>query len=165
MSDRWRGVLAALLNPDLRAVLAEAMSDDPAPTPLTAARRGRAIDRLQELGLVRLDGDVLRFDEAAVRGILNETPVVKPAGAAARYLDGQGRIDRMPVRETDRRELLEWVAARAFRVGETLDERAVNERLAVFTGDAAALRRHLVDAALLERTPSGSEYALVGDSG
>ena len=42
-----------------------------------------------------------------------------------------------------------------------LDERETNARLEPFTSDVAALRRHLVDAELLERTRSGSEYALV----
>lgn len=41
-TERWRAVVAALLNDDLRAVLAEIA---PA-APLTPARRERAIDRL-----------------------------------------------------------------------------------------------------------------------
>lgn len=42
----------------------------------------------------------------------------------------------------------------------------MNERLAPFApgGDVAVLRRYLVDHGLLERTPSGSEYAPVARS-
>ena len=39
------------------------------------------------------------------------------------------------------------------------------DRLARFTRDPAALRRYLVDAGLLERTRSGSEYALAAGDG
>lgn len=159
MSDRWRGVIAALLNPDLRAVLAEAMADPS----LTEVRRARASSRLAELGLVRLIEDAVVFDDAILRAILAENPPVKPTGAA-RFLDRDGRIDRYPVQSSDRRELLLWVAQRAFEPGEVLSERATNERLARFTDDVAALRRFLVDAGLLERTRSGSEYARVADS-
>jgi hypothetical protein len=161
VSERWRGVVAALLNPDLRQVLAEAMSATDAATALPAARRARAAGRLAELGLVRIDDDgAVRFDEGAIRRVLDEKPVVKVTGPA-RYLDAAGRIDRYPVRDADRRELLAWIAQRAFGPDDVLTERAVNERLAQFTDDVAALRRHLVDAELLERTRSGTEYAPV----
>ena len=157
MSERWRGVLAALLNPDLRAVLAESMGT----TPLTDARRRRAVARLVELGLVRADvAGTLEFDDAGVRGILSESPPVKPSGPQ-RFLTADGRIDRYPAQQSDRDELLRWIADRAFRRGEVLTEKQANERLAPFTTDVAALRRYLVDAGLLERTRSGSEYARV----
>ena len=157
MSDRWRGVIAALLNADLRTVMAEAMAGPP----LTAARRERAVARLAELGLVRETEDGLVFADTLLRGILTDSPVVKATGPA-RFLDGAGRIDRFPVHDSDRRELLAWVAAQAFEPGEVLSEKQTNERLARFTDDVAVLRRYLVDAELLERTRSGSEYALVG---
>ncbi len=156
MSDRWRGVIAALLNPELRAVLAEAMSD----TPLTDARRRRAQERLSELGLLRETAGGLVFDDTLLRDILAEGAPARAIGPA-RFLDGQGRIDRYPVQLADRLELLRWVASRAFAPGEVLSEKDTNERLSQFTDDVAALRRFLVDAELLERTRSGSEYALV----
>ncbi len=82
-----------------------------------------------------------------------------------RFLDASGRIDRYPLRSAQRRELLTWVAARAFSPADRLTEPQVNDRLAPFApaGDVAALRRYLVDHGLLERTASGSEYALVVD--
>ncbi|WP_239453208.1 MULTISPECIES: DUF2087 domain-containing protein [Microbacterium] len=157
MSERWRGVLAALTNPDLRTVLAEAMHGAAIPD----ARRRRAIARLVELGLVReaADGGV-QFDDAAVRGILNENPPVKRSGPG-RFLDAEGRIDRYPAGQTEREELLRWIADRTFEAGEVLSEKETNERLALITADVAVLRRHLVEAGLLERTRSGSKYARV----
>jgi hypothetical protein len=41
-----------------------------------------------------------------------------------------------------------------------LSEKELNERLEPFSSDVAVLRRHLVDHGLVERTRSGSEYAL-----
>ena len=156
MSDRWRGVVAALLNPDLRAALAEVTTD----AALTPARRERAITRLEELGLVRRSGDDIAFDDAVLRGILSESAPTKATGPQ-RYLTAEGRIDRYPVRDADRRELLEWVATRALRPGEVLTEGEINERLEPFTPDVAVLRRYLVDYEVIERTRSGSQYALV----
>ena len=160
MSDRWRGVVAALLNPDLRAVLAEVLAADG----LSDVRRARALERLVESGLVRDGDDGPVFDEAFVRSILAENPKVRPTGPE-RFLDGAGRIDRYPVQEADRLALLRWVAERAFEPGEVLSERATNVRLERFSDDVAGLRRALVDAEILERTRSGSEYALVGSVG
>lgn len=156
MSERWRGVLAALTNPDLRAVLAEAL----AAPPLPEARRRRAEQRLIDLGLVRAADGTVAFDDAAVREILAETATERPTGPE-RFLDGRGRIDRYPVRDDERQRLLAYVAERAFRPGEVLTEPEVNARLAVFADDTAALRRYLIDADLIERTRSGSQYALV----
>ena len=160
MSDRWRGVVAALLNPELRAALAELPT-----APLTDARRTRAFARLHDLGLVRPDGDGWTFDDTALRAVLAETAPVKPTGPA-RFVDRDGRIDRYPVGAADRRQLLVWVADQALPIGEVWNERGVNERLERFApgGDVAVLRRHLVDAGLVERTPTGSEYARVDAS-
>jgi hypothetical protein len=156
VSDRWRGVVAALLNPDLRAVLAETIG-----TPdVGGARRERATERLLEIGLLRQTPDGVEFDEQFVRAVLAEHPKERPTGPQ-RFLDAHGRIDRYPVQAGERRELLRLVAARAFSPGDVLSEGETNERLARFTDDVAALRRYLVDAELLERTRSGSEYALV----
>jgi hypothetical protein len=157
MSENWRGVVAALLNPDLRAALGE-LSDH---VRLTEARRTRALQRLAGLGLVELDATGrASFTDAALRAMLAEGVPVRPMGAE-RFLDGEGRIDRYPVRAAERRALLKWVAERVLRPGETLSEREINERLAAFTDDVAALRRYLVDHELIERTRSGSQYARV----
>lgn len=159
MSDRWRGVLASLLNPDLCVALAEVILQNQS-SALTPPRRERALARLTDVGLVSVGADGVHFDETAIRGILSETPVVKATGIE-RFLDADGRIDRYPMRGADRAELLGWVAARAFRADDVLTELEVNERLEPFTSDVAVLRRYLVDHELLERTRSGSQYAPV----
>lgn len=81
----------------------------------------------------------------------------------ARFLDRDGRIDRYPLRSSDRRALLTWVAAQALPRGEVIDEATVNARLEPYApaGDVAVLRRYLVDHGLVERTRSGSEYLRV----
>ncbi len=154
-AQRWRGVVAALLNDDARAVLAETARRD-----LTPARRARALDRLEAAGLVRLDEGEAVFDEEGIRALLASPS--RPAGPE-RFLDRTGRIDRYPATGGDRAALLAWVAARAFGEAEVLSEAEVNERLLPYSpgGDVAVLRRYLVDHELLERTRSGSQYAAV----
>lgn len=160
MSNRWRGIVAALLNPELRAALAEVST-----TPLTDARRARSFERLTELGLVRPDGEGWVFTDAVLRSILDENPPVIATGPE-RFLDAEGRIDRYPLRDADRLELLQWVAQRALPPGVVWTESGVNDLLLPFAPgeDVAVLRRYLVDADLLERTRSGSEYARVDPS-
>lgn len=161
MSERWRGVVAALLNPDLRAALGELSAD----VRLTDARRQRALRRLAELQLVEVDRNgQARFTDAALKALLAEDARPRPTGPE-RFLDADGPIDRYPVRAAERRELLIWIAEHALRAGEVLDERALNERLARYADDVAALRRYLVDNDIVERTRSGSQYALVTPAG
>jgi hypothetical protein len=162
MSEQWRGVLAALVNPELRAALAEVTA-----TPLTENRRARAFARLEQIGLVTAGPDgTWVFTDEVVRSILSEGAKPRPTGVY-RFLDADGRIDRYPVGETDRRDLLAWVASQALEVSEVLTEDEVNDRLEPYApgGDVAVLRRYLVDHELLERTRSGSEYARVAESG
>ena len=52
------------------------------------------------------------------------------------------------------------VFADVLRQGEVVTERVITERLAAYADDSASLRRYLVDAGLVERTSTGSEYAL-----
>jgi hypothetical protein len=154
VSERWRGVVAALLNPDLRAALAEVTGEPQ----LTPARRERALARLEEVGMLRRTSAGLEVDEAHLRALLAEGAAVRPTGPE-RHLDSDGRIDRYPAREDDRRELLAWAAASALAPDEVLTEAQLGERLMPLARDVALLRRHLVDAGFLERTPSGSSYA------
>lgn len=77
-----------------------------------------------------------------------------------RFLSPEGRIARFPVASADLRELLAHAAERLLSPGEVLSEPEFNIRLAQFTDDVALLRRHLVDHGFVERTRSGSEYAL-----
>jgi len=152
--DAWRAIIAALRDDDVRAVLAETASAS-----LTPSRRDRALDRLSKLGLVVSDGDDIRFDDSTLRGLLATPP--RPRGPE-RFLDRDGRIDRYPAQHHDRTRLLALIAERAFSPGIPMTESDVNERLSPYApgGDVAVLRRYLVDHGLLERTASGSEYAL-----
>jgi len=152
--EAWRAIIAALRDDDVRAVLAETAS-----APRTPRARDRALDRLTTLGLVARDGDGIRFDDAVLRALLTTAP--RPRGPE-RFLDRDGRIDRYPSHSGDRIELLTLIAERAFTPGVSMTEGDVNERLEPHApgGDVAVLRRYLVDHGLLERTASGSEYAL-----
>lgn len=159
MDERWRGVLAALLNPDVRTVLAEAIGD----SDLTPQRRTKALARLQQLGLVR-EGEVGPiFDDTVIAQLLSNAPPRRIG--PERFLRADGRIDRYPTGANERRALLDWVAVRVLQPDEVLTERELNDRLRAFADDVAALRRHLVDASILERTRSGSEYSRAASAG
>ncbi|MGN6427146.1 DUF2087 domain-containing protein [uncultured Leifsonia sp.] len=152
MADNdWRRMLAALANQEARTAFARVTLGLPLGE---TTRERRALDTLVAAGLVS-DGAV---SEAGIRAALAGGHS-RPTGVE-RFLDADGRIDRYPSGAADREALLRWVAERALRPGEVLAERDLTDRLARFTGDPVALRRYLVDAGLVARTPSGSEYAL-----
>ena len=151
-------MLAALANADTRAAFARVALG----LPLDAARDPRAVEALTSAGLIAdLEGTPV-VAEDAIRAALASASRARPTGPQ-RFLDAEGRIDRYPSGHADRAELLRWVAERTLSTGEVVGEREVTERLARFTRDPAALRRYLVDEGLLERTRSGSEYALPAD--
>jgi hypothetical protein len=87
--------------------------------------------------------------------------------ATLRRLLANGPLTGMPTRRDDVELLLQLAAAR-FESGSTYREKDVNERLrewlATFSEpygvDHVSLRRELVDARLLVRDASGSEYRL-----
>jgi hypothetical protein len=62
-----------------------------------------------------------------------------------------GRLTRLPARHGQRRVVLEYVARR-FDVDRQYAEEEVNELLNSLHDDHVALRRHLVDAGLLQRS-------------
>lgn len=84
----------------------------------------------------------------------------RPRTGPERFMTRDGRIDRWPVREDDLRAVLALVLPRVLSPGEVLREAELNERIARVAADVALLRRHLVDHGFVERTRSGSEYAL-----
>lgn len=159
MSSDWRPVVAGLLNADARRVFAETVVESSEAIP--PARRERALAQLMALGLVELDtSGTPRPAETALRAALSGAQAPRPTGPE-RFLDAEGRIDRYPSGAADRLALLSLVASRAVPLGEVLNEKELGEALSPFTADVADLRRYLVDASLLERTPTGSEYARV----
>lgn len=157
----WRPLVAALANPDARAEFARialGLPADPS-VPTTKASR-RALDTLTRAGLIVERDGALVVNDVVFAAALRAQPARPVKTGPERFLDADGRIDRYPSNLGERRELLALIAERALHPGEVLDERTLTERLTAFSDDPAALRRYLVDLGLLERTRSGSEYAL-----
>ncbi|WP_426625204.1 DUF2087 domain-containing protein [Leifsonia sp. McL0607] len=156
----WRPILAALANADTRAAFARVTLG----LPLEAgAREARSIAALVVAGLVSEVTGATVVSEEGIRAALAAGGRTRPTGVQ-RFLDADGRIDRYPSGRAEREELLRWVAEHVLTAGEVVGEREVTDRLSRFGRDPAALRRYLVDAGILERTRSGSEYALVASA-
>jgi hypothetical protein len=156
--------MAALANHDARRAYAQiVLGVQDSPAGLSSRRRDRAVAALLEAGLVeRNAGDELHASESIFRDLLTQQPKRQAKTGVARFMR-LGRIDRYPANQAERRELLAWIAGDAFRQGEELTERQVNERLLAYTDDVVLLRRYLVDFGVLDRTPSGSSYFLRQD--
>lgn len=152
----WRAAFALLANADSRAVFAD-VAGGAAPS---GSARERALARLVAVGLVEEAPDGrLVVAEGRLRATLKRA-APPPTTGAERFLSRDGRIVDYPSRWSDRRELLELVARRTVDPDDVLSERHLGERLARFTDDVATLRRYLVDAGLLTRSPDGSSYQL-----
>ncbi|MGH1550219.1 DUF2087 domain-containing protein [Leifsonia poae] len=156
----WRPVVAALANRDARAVWAAVVATGEADAGLGAARTRRALELLERVRLVRRVGDSVEADDGVFRSLLAASAAVRPKPTGVeRFLRPDGRIDRYPSSADDRMALLRMIAQDVLGDGEVVGERALTERLAARSDDPVALRRYLVDAGLVVRTPSGSEYA------
>jgi hypothetical protein len=158
--DGWRPLIAALANDDARRVFARLVLDseeDPF-VGLSPSRRTHVQSQLERAGLITdVDGRRVLNSEAFADA-LRRAAVSRPTGIQRFVRDG--RILQYPARPTERLELLQWVAREALRPSEVVSEAEMNERLSAHTDDVAALRRYLVDAGFVERTATGSEYAL-----
>lgn len=153
MSNEWRRVVAALANPDRRAVFAGLVLDSPVDVP--PARRAKALAALADAGLLTLHADgSATLVERVFDDLLALAPEPKREGVQKFIRDG--RIESFPVKWAERVEVLRWVAGELDAGPWT--EAELGERLAVFHTDVAVLRRYLVDAELLERAPDGSRY-------
>ena len=150
MSNEWRRAAAALSDERRREVWARAVLGLEQPADRTTAK---ALKELLAAGLVDDEG---RAVDAFGR-LLAESPALARTGVE-RWLV-EGRIDSMPSRPADRRDLLDWVAQRL--PGRELTEAEVGEHLALLTVDVATLRRYLVDHGLLDRAPDGSAYRVI----
>ncbi|MFG2823932.1 DUF2087 domain-containing protein [Kitasatospora sp. NPDC048365] len=73
-------------------------------------------------------------------------------------LFSNGRLTAIPRRPARRRQLLDHLAETLLEPGRTYTEPEVNEALRTVHDDCAALRRYLVVAGLLLRSPDGAEY-------
>jgi hypothetical protein len=72
-----------------------------------------------------------------------------------------GRLVAIPARRGKRIPVLDRLSQQ-FEVGVQYSEREVNDALAVFHPDVAALRRYLVEEGFMARTPAGSRYWRTG---
>ena len=160
-SSRWRQVAATLADADRRLLYARIVVADAEGRALTAgdldsagARRLRA---LTSAGLIAAEQDVLRPSEIFAE-LLREDPP-RAAEGPERFLAG-GRLTGLPRRARDRAELFGWLAGRVLAAGECLDEKQLTSRLAEVAVDPVALRRYLVDAGCLLRSPDGRDYRL-----
>lgn len=118
----------------------------------------RALPRLFAAGVVE-DRDGLRVDLAPFRDAARdrpprrrELPDATPEQARVlRNFVENGRLKALPVRASQRRVVLEYLAAR-FDEGIDYAEADVNDVLGQFHEDYASLRRCLIDERLLTRT-------------
>jgi hypothetical protein len=119
-----------------------------------------AARRLARAGLVHRDGHTLalhteRFGEAARSAAAMAPPAPRlsadPAeDAVLRTFLRDGRLVSIPTQRSKRRVVLDHLV-RVFEPGVRYPEREVNALLAAWHPDVAALRRYLVDEALLTR--------------
>ncbi|MFJ9412356.1 DUF2087 domain-containing protein [Streptomyces sp. NPDC101393] len=77
-------------------------------------------------------------------------------GVAALF--SQGRLTAIPRKAARRKQLLVHLTETLFEPDRDYDEQQVNRALRTVHDDCAALRRYLVIAGLLARTPDGSSY-------
>ncbi|MGG7451350.1 DUF2087 domain-containing protein [Plantibacter auratus] len=157
----WRPLIAAIAHDDTRTVFAQIVLGE-RPDLGDSLRRIRAtercVDTLRRAGVLDSEGAV---DGGFLRRILVTSAPPKATGVE-RFLSS-GRIVQYPANPDERARLLEYVASHALQPGEVINEQEMNERLRAFHPDVAALRRYLVDFEFVERTSSGTEYALVTD--
>lgn len=157
----WRPLAAALANPDARHVMGLLfVGDDPAPflAGVSPSRRRHLVGILRATGAVVENAEGMLSLDPTVFGDLLRQHAVPRATGVERFLR-DGRIVRYPNGAADRDALLRHVASLVLAPGEVVPEREITERLSAVADDPVALRRHLVDAALVERRRDGSEYA------
>jgi hypothetical protein len=79
------------------------------------------------------------------------------------WLDGQGHLMRWPTKRKLQRTAVAYLVAK-FERDRVYAEQEVNAVLDTWASfrDAALLRRTMVEEHLLERTPDGREYRVVG---
>ncbi len=156
--NAWRGVIAALANPETRRVLGLRLVEQDASEHVASLPQNRRDRILRTLAAARvIDRNAgeprLRFERFAE--LLSAAPVARPTGIDRFFVDG--RLEHYPARPDDRAAVLLTLVDRTMPdPDERIDERTLTERLATLTDDAVTMRRYLVDAGLLEREPDGS---------
>ncbi len=69
------------------------------------------------------------------------------------------RLISIPAQDRKRRVVLAWLRDRCFPEDRAYPEKEVNQRLALYHPDVAALRRYMIDAGLMTR--AAGEYRRV----
>jgi len=160
--NAWRAILAALSDDSAREIYARVVLGDPVAPVLAAlapSRARRVIVALTSAGLIVETAAGYDHSPTVFAEALAAAPrPARPSGVDRFFTDG--RLTGYPSRAGDRREVLASVASRILAAGERLTEAEINERLSIVVEDVAAIRRYLVDEGLIERTRSGTEYAL-----
>ncbi|MBB4071967.1 DUF2087 domain-containing protein [Canibacter oris] len=156
-----RRIVALLANPQTRKVFARL---------LLGENFAVAASDLKAKQFVKLQAGLTDSAIIDAAGALNESVFAEMLAAnPAKKREGidkwvrEGRIHRYPMNPAERRELLQWVARQVLKPGEVINEAEINHRLRQFDDDFPALRRYLIDFELVERTRTGTEYALVTD--
>ena len=162
----WRPVLAALANPDARAVYAQivlGLTPEAAGLKIKDDRYAKIVQQLTRASLITVTEGHLAVNSETLPAILKEAGDATKAVGPERFLNRAGEIDRYPTNLDERTGLLVFVARQAIGTGEQLTEPEINARLERFDSDVARLRRHLIDYGVLVRTANGSEYSLHPD--
>jgi len=151
--DRLRVVAALALGARTPAEIASAAG-------LGVRRAGRALARLTSGGLVEQEKDGYRLLTERFREALEsfERPVTEAvdsglgpdADRVLRAFMRDGRLTSIPAVHSKRLVVLDFLA-RLFEPGQAYPETEVNERLARYHPDVAALRRYLVDEEFMHR--------------
>jgi hypothetical protein len=159
--NAWRAILASLADDSARevyALLVLGESLDAAVAALASSRARRVTSTLTSARLIVPTSEGYVVSPTVFADALEAAPrPARPTGVD-RFFTG-GRLTGYPSRASDRHDVLAAVASRILADGERLTEREINDRLAAVVDDVAAIRRHLVDEGLIERSRSGSEYA------
>ncbi len=127
-----------------------------------------AVRRLMDGGVVtNVDGGLVvqigALQQAAGRTTLTATGPTPDRfrSAVLRAFIVDGRLVSIPAKHARRQVVLEYIVTR-FKPGVRYHEREVTAILTTFHPDHAALRRLLIDHALLARDPDGTVYWRIG---
>jgi hypothetical protein len=168
-ADSWRGVVAALANPESRRVLGLLLAELDASEYLASLplkRRDRVVRVLSDAGLLDSSSDALQLRTERFAELLASAPVERPTGIERFVING--RLEQYPAGADDRASVLQYLIDRTMpEPAELIDERTITERLEALTDDPVTVRRYLVDAGFLDREADGSTYrrgAASGDS-
>ncbi len=107
------------------------------------------LDTLQGIGR-QLDELEHGPDRSALPGPNGELLAAEDAKVIQAYIE-DGRLTGIPAQGKKRLVVLRWLRERVFTEDREYPEKEVNQRLAVFHPDVAALRRYMVDAGLASR--------------